>query len=126
MSSGMYGILAGIFWSVAVILILYSVYLFFKLKVKILIDDLSGRKAAREIRAYRDRHSQAAQNTACFPTQDTVTKILSEGAVMEISCEETEVLPGTDTLVLDQEEQTGRLENHLILDEIVIHTMEKI
>lgn len=110
MSSDIVGVFAYIFWVLAGIFIVLSVFLFFKLRVKSIVDDLSGKKAAREIRAYREKHVY------------TATDYLS----VAMPAQGTEVLPETATLPLNQGNETEKLESNLILDEMVIHTAERI
>lgn len=110
MSSDIVGVFAYIFWFLAGVFLILSVYLFFKLRVKAIVDDLSGKKAAREIRAYREKHVYTTTDflSAAMPVQGTA--VLTEAA----------------TLPLNQGNETEKLGSNLILDEMVIHTVERI
>lgn len=124
MSSEVVGMFAYIFWSIAGVFTILSVFLFFKLRVKVIVDDLSGKKAAREIRAYREKHVYTEFSE--LKESDTYTTSLNPAFISTtMLVQGTEVLSETDIL-LNEDNETGTLESNLILDEMVIHTMERI
>lgn len=127
MSADTVRVFAYIFWALAGVFLILSVYLFFKLKIKVIADDLSGRRAAREMQAYRENRVNVVQNTVEMRALDTATTALNAVESTTMLEQGTETLLQADTLPLNRSDETESLKNNsLILDEMVIHTAERI
>lgn len=155
-------------FSVATVLALVSAYLFFKMDVKGIIDDLTGKSAERQIQSMREENNRqknplSGKNTVKSSKQKETlagkttarlkcnekTEILSKAdseATMVLGVEETTsfhtceeettildenstcVLQGEDeeTTVLNKRDSYNNLNYVMILDEMIIHTRERI
>lgn len=130
-------VLAGIFAVVALIL-------WFTLGVRGIIDDLSGKKAERQIRELREQNAQsqmADRKNRVVYTASTdkstsrlgfgkrkETVLLQEEATSILEEEEGTTVLGDEevTTLLSMEEVTLQNGYSLVLNEIVVHTKEEI
>lgn len=135
----------------AAIFIILAIILFFKMDVRAIIDDLSGKKAERQIRAYRENSLSfkigksnipehpdyyrmaifsAGEDTAKLEKNDKTdtliqTALLENGTTL-LNDEETTLLNSSGTTLLDNSEETGQEKYILVLDEMIIHTTERV
>ncbi len=127
-------IMGGIFLAIALLL-------FFLMDVRGLIDDLSGKSAKRQIRQLREQNRQKEKHSndkflfESYLEKDNVTAKLSKNkmnkeqdSAVELSEQKTTLLKNIEeTEVLTSEDETTLLlESRLILNEIIIHTKERI
>lgn len=156
-------IIAIIAFSLSGIFLVTAVILFFRLNIRSVIDDLSGKKAERQIKELREQNRQAGDNgralyqpsagnsltewknegksgriartTEKLPEKEEETTLLQEETETTILAEEGTTLLGEEETTLLAEEGTTLLENtmptlaggyRLILNEIIIHTKERI
>ena len=142
-------------FSIAGVLTLIVVYLFFKMDVRGIIDDLSGKSAERQIMAMREENNRqknplsranrktpesgksdtsehatvklkSEEKTEALSKTEEKTVLLQEEGTMVLAEEATTVLDGEATTVLtDRTEQTAG-KYKLTLDEMIIHTQERI
>lgn len=126
------GIISVVAFVLAAFFAILSVVLFFKLKVRAIIDDLSGRKAERQIRAYREQGAISRKRVNAVSNQrdyynrmiqkpQDITNRLSKDVG---EAERTAILQDESTMVLDKHEQMGGQGYQIILDEVVVHTGE--
>ncbi len=110
----------------AAVFFIVGIVLFFRLDVRSIVDDLSGRKAERQIRELREQniHPQAGGK---------MTEPLQNRRRAELEDEETTVLEEVTT-VLEEEttvlkEGEGKLLGNgyrLWLNEVIVHTEEEV
>ena len=147
MNAGTLQLISIIAFSLAGVLTLISIYLFFKMDVRGIIDDLSGKSAERQIMAMREennrqknplskrsakssetRKSSLMERTTVELKNDEKTEVLlkkdeEKTAVLE---ETTTVLQEDETVVLDENIKNTDKRYELVLNEIIIHTQEII
>ena len=140
MNAGTLQLISIIAFSLAGVLTLISIYLFLKMDVRGIIDDLSGKSSERQIMAMRmERTTVELKNeekTEVLPKKDEEkTALLREEATMPLQMveEETTVLEETTTVLQEDEtvvltENAGNTDKRyeLVLNEIIIHTQEII
>jgi len=120
-------VIAYIFWGLAGAFLVLSVYLYFRLKVRVIADDLSGRKAAREMSAYRENRKNDVHAVHAAQKTDISTTVLSMTEATSVLEQETEELSQTQALSQNPTEKTINIESsELMLNEMVIHTAERI
>lgn len=120
----------------AAIFALIAIILFFKLNVKAILDDLSGKKAERHIRAYREQGVVARKRVSVASGQrdyyNPVTQKTEEAterlqvAGNADSEEDTVLLEEEGTMVLDSSSKEPTQECSILFDEMIIHTGEEI
>lgn len=113
MRADVLGMISYVAFACSFLFILLSVVLFVKLDIRSIIDDLSGRKAERQIQALRE------QNTT---RQGSMNIILEESELTEQLCSETGLMSENETMLLEEIDR----ECKLILNEMVVHTEERI
>ena len=92
MNAGTLQLISIIAFSLAGVLTLISIYLFFKMDVRGIIDDLSGKSAERQIMAMREENNRQKN-----PLSETRKSSLMERTTVELKNDEkTEVLPKKD------------------------------
>lgn len=142
MSAGLFEIISIVAFTLAAIFALISIALFFKLNVKAIIDDLSGKKAERQIRAYREQSVVARKKIDIVSEQrnyyDPLPKEKEESTerIPQVNSEEkrdsvdnsesTMLLSEEATMVLEDANNIGNQKYTIIMDELVIHTGEEI
>ena len=68
MNAGTLQLISIIAFSLAGVLTLISIYLFFKMDVRGIIDDLSGKSAERQIMAMREENNRQKNPLLCVPS----------------------------------------------------------
>ena len=165
MNAGTLQLISIIAFSLAGVLTLISIYLFFKIDVRGIIDDLSGKSAERQIMAMREannrqknplsrrsgKSSETKRNglterttvklknddrTETLPKKDEEkTTLLQEEGTMLLQPDEegTTVLEEATTVLQEEQtnittENTSNTDNNYewIINEIIIHTKERI
>ena len=119
MSAETLEILSMIAYLFAFVFAMISVVLFFKLNVKAIIDDLSGKKAERQIRAYREQQDIARKKVAIVSEQRSYYDPVSHN-------NETVALGEEATILLDNIDNAEIQKCNLLMDEMIIHTEEVI
>lgn len=118
MNAELLEIISYISFACAFLFLILSIVLFVRLKIPAVIDDLSGKKAERQIKAYREQRVHRQENVTYTPLpQAEETAKLDAGA--------TTTLLYTGTSLLD-ERIVGSTGWELILDEMIIHTEERV
>ena len=155
MNAGTLQLISIIAFSLAGVLTLISIYLFLKMDVRGIIDDLSGKSAERQIMAMREENNRqknplskrsakssetrksslTERTTVKLKNDEEKTALLREEATMPLQMveEETTVLEETTTVLQEDEtvvltENAGNTDKRyeLVLNEIIIHTQEII
>lgn len=165
MNAGTLQLISIIAFSLAGVLTLISIYLFFKIDVRGIIDDLSGKSAERQIMAMREennrqknplsrrsgkssetkRNGLTERTTVKLKNDDRTETLLKkdeentallqeEGTMLLQPDEEGTTVLEEATTVLQEEQTTVLTENtrsiaqkyELILNEMIIHTQERI
>ena len=96
MNAGTLQLISIIAFSLAGVLTLISIYLFFKMDVRGIIDDLSGKSAERQIMAMREENNRQKNplSKRSAKSSETRKSSLMERTTVELKNEEkTEVLP---------------------------------
>lgn len=111
MNAGTLQLISIIAFSLAGVLTLISIYLFFKMDVRGIIDDLSGKSAERQIMAMREENNRQKNPLSKRSTKSSETRksSLTERTTVKLKNDEkTEVLPkiDEDKTTLLQEEAT--------------------
>ena len=109
MNAGTLQLISIIAFSLAGVLTLIAIYLFFKMDVRGIIDDLSGKSAERQIMAMREENNRQKNPLSKRSAKSSETRKSSrmERTTVELKNEErTEVLPKKDETTLLQEEAT--------------------
>lgn len=111
MNAGTLQLISIIAFSLAGVLTLISIYLFFKMDVRGIIDDLSGKSAERQIMAMREENNRQKNPLSKRSTKSSETRksSLTERTTVKLKKDEkTEVLPkiDEDKTTLLQEEAT--------------------
>ena len=99
MNAGTLQLISIIAFSLAGVLTLISIYLFFKIDVRGIIDDLSGKSAERQIMAMREENNRQKNPLSKRSTKSSETRksSLMERTTVELKNDEkTEVLPKKD------------------------------
>lgn len=117
----------------ATLFIILAIILFFKLRVYALIDDLSGKKAERQIRSYKENNMglRLGKNESLeyldYYRQAT-TNIAESTMKLETTLldEKTTALMNEETISLDGRNETDNVDYVLVLDEMAVHTEERI
>ena len=160
MSADVLQIISIVAFSLAGLFLIIAAILFFKLNIRSVVDDLSGKKAERQIRELRELNQQANVNIRSLyqPSPGKGSVELGKSNTLSLETEklqdvddqtlrlqideDTDVLDvGTDLLeegtTLLEEAETSLLEYdsaeselpggyHLLVNEILIHTEERI
>lgn len=106
---------------------LVSVILFFKMNVRAIIDDLSGKKAQRQMQAYREQGLVNRRRVGAISEQRNYYNPVHRQKGESMSqTNQTEVLQGDATAILRQSEQPDAIEYTILFDEMIIHTGEEI
>lgn len=148
MSADILNAISVVAFVMAALLILLAVILFFKLNVPAVVSDLNGKTAEKQIKVFREQNRKLETNKngrilyelsvekkKAENNQDKKSSILQESTTMLEQNENTILLTTEETVLLQVEEQTCLLEDKdarqqhgykLVLDEIVVHTREKI
>lgn len=103
-----------------------AVVLFWKLDIRAIIDDLSGKKAERQIRAYREQNVSQQRNQDVMPGRIDYARFESTGAGETTAELEKTVLLYNETVLLEEESAENDNCCKLILNEMVVHTGERI
>lgn len=111
MNAGTLQLISIIAFSLAGVLTLIAIYLFFKMDVRGIIDDLSGKSAERQIMAMREENNRQKNPLSKRSTKSPETRksSLTERTTVKLKNDEkTEVLPkiDEDKTTLLQEEAT--------------------
>lgn len=111
MNAGTLQLISIIAFSLAGVLTLIAIYLFFKMDVRGIIDDLSGKSAERQIMAMREENNRQKNPLSKRSTKSSETRksSLTEHTTVKLKNDEkTEVLPkiDEDKTTLLQEEAT--------------------
>lgn len=111
MNAGTLQLISIIAFSLAGVLTLISIYLFFKMDVRGIIDDLSGKSAERQIMAIREENNRQKNplSKRSAKSSETRKSSLTERTTVKLKNDEkTEVLPkiDEDKTTLLQEEAT--------------------
>ena len=111
MNAGTLQLISIIAFSLAGVLTLIAIYLFFKMDVRGIIDDLSGKSAERQIMAMREENNRQKNPLSKRSTKSSETRksSLTERTTVKLQNDEkTEVLPkiDEDKTTLLQEEAT--------------------
>ena len=111
MNAGTLQLISIIAFSLAGVLTLISIYLFFKMDVRGIIDDLSGKSAERQIMAMREENNRQKNplSKRSAKSSETRKSSLTECTTVKLKNDEkTEVLPkiDEDKTTLLQEEAT--------------------
>ena len=111
MNAGTLQLISIIAFSLAGVLTLISIYLFFKMDVRGIIDDLSGKSAERQIMAMREENNRQKNplSKRSAKTSETRKSSLTERTTVKLKNDEkAEVLPkiDEDKTTLLQEEAT--------------------
>lgn len=111
MNAGTLQLISIIAFSLAGVLTLISIYLFFKMDVRGIIDDLSGKSAERQIMAMREENNRQKNplSKRSAKSSETRKSSLTERTTVKLKNDEkTEVLPkiDEDKTTLLQEEAT--------------------
>ena len=96
MNAGTLQLISIIAFSLAGVLTLISIYLFFKIDVRGIVDDLSGKSAERQIMAMREENNRQKNplSKRSAKSSETRKSSLMERTTVELKNEEkTEVLP---------------------------------
>ena len=99
MNAGTLQLISIIAFSLAGVLTLISIYLFFKIDVRGIVDDLSGKSAERQIMAMREENNRQNNplSKRSAKSSETRKSSLMERTTVELKNEEkTEVLPKKD------------------------------
>ena len=103
----------------AAVFFIVGIVLFFRLDVRSIVDDLSGRKAERQIRELREQniHPQAGGK---------MTEPLQNRRRAELEDEETTVLEEVTTVLKEGEGKLLGNGYRLWLNEVIVHTEEEV
>lgn len=136
MNAGELGVISIVAFVLATIFAILSVVLFFRLNVRAIIDDLSGKKAERQIRAYREQGTVSRKRVSTVsnqrdyynPVPQKTCNVTEKLPVMsETKAEEgTMLLAEEATMLLNNNQDTSTQSYNLIFDEMIIHTGEEI
>lgn len=146
MNAGVLEVISIVAFVLAAIFAVLSVVLFFRLNVRAIVDDLSGKKAERQIRAYReqgavsrkrvstvsnqrDYYNPATQRTSNVTERlpvPSATKAKEEEGTMLLAEEGTMLLAEEGTALLSNSQDTSKQSYNIIFDEMIIHTGEEI
>ena len=147
MNAGTLQLISIIAFSLAGVLTLISIYLFLKMDVRGIIDDLSGKSAERQIMAMREENNRQKNplSKRSAKSSETRKSSLMERTTVELKNEEKATMPlqmveeettalEETTTVLQEDETVVLTENagntdkryELVLNEIIIHTQEII
>lgn len=149
MNAGVLEVISIVAFVLAAIFAVLSAVLFFTLNVRAIVDDLSGKKAERQIRAYREQGAVARKRVSAAPqqrdyynpvtqkTQDTTERLqvaskpkAEEEGTMLLATETqgTVVLAAEEegTMLLNDISNANAQEYQIVFDEMIIHTGEEI
>ena len=119
MNAGTLQLISIIAFSLAGVLTLISIYLFFKIDVRGIVDDLSGKSAERQIMAMREENNRQKNplSKRSAKSSETRKSSLMERTTVELKNEEkTEVLPKKD------EEKTALLREEATMPTVLEET----
>lgn len=118
MSAELLEIISYISFACASLFLVVSIVLFIRLKIPAVIDDLSGKKAERQIKAYREQrvHQRESITYTPFPQVEKTAKL-------EAGATTTLLYAGTTLL---KERIIGSTGWELTMDEMIIHTEERV
>ena len=147
MSADILNAISVVAFVMAALFILLAVVLFFKLDVRAVINDLNGKTAEKQIKVFREQNRKLETNKngrilyelsvektkaenirdkKSITDQEKTTLLEQNEKTILLAEEETVLLQDEQTCLLEDRDARGQHDYKLVLDEIVVHTREKI